>query len=245
MAQRVRRRWKLGFWYRVAVVILWPFITSTTKRDYRGTEYLEATDGGIVIAPNHLSWFDPIVIAHALWSNDRPPRFMAKESVFRVPIAGRIIDGAGQIRVYRDSRDAARAVRDAVTAVQEGECVVVYPEGTITRDPNLWPMTGKSGAARVALQSGCPLIPMAQWGAQEVIRPYAKELRLFPRKCMRVRFGPPIDLDDLRDRPITSSVLAIATERLMAAITELLEQIRDEEAPKERYVFRRDREESA
>jgi 1-acyl-sn-glycerol-3-phosphate acyltransferase len=122
--------------------------------------------------------------------------------------------------------------------------VVVYPEGTITRDPNLWPMAGKSGAARVALQSGCPLIPMAQWGAQEVIRPYAKELRLFPRKCMRVRFGPPIDLDDLRDAPITSSVLAIATERLMAGITQLLADIRDEEAPKERFVFRKSREES-
>lgn len=239
MSQRVRRRWKLGFWYRLAVIILWPFITSVTKRDYRGTEYLEASSDGIVVAPNHLSWFDPIVISHALWSNDRPPRFLAKEAVFRVPIVGTIIDGAGQIRVYRESRDAARAVRDAVSAVQSGECVVIYPEGTITRDPNLWPMTAKSGAARVALDSGAPLIPMAQWGANEVIRPYAKEFRLLPRKTMRVRFGPPVDLDDLRGQPVTSAVLAIAGDRLMAAITQLLEEIRGEEAPKERFVFRR------
>jgi len=239
MASRVRRRWRLGFWYRVAVVILWPFMTVFTKHDYRGGEFLQAEPGGIVVAPNHLTWFDPVVIAHALWVNDRPPRFLAKESIFRVPVVGRIVDGAGQIRVYRESRDAARAVRDAVTGVEAGECVVIYPEGTITRDPGLWPMAAKSGAVRVALQSGSPLIPMAQWGSQKVMGPYAKEFKILPRKTMEVRFGPPIDLDDLRDRPITTDVLAIGNARLMAAITHLLEEIRGEAAPTERLVYRR------
>jgi 1-acyl-sn-glycerol-3-phosphate acyltransferase len=240
MAARVRRRWRLGFWYRVAVFILWPFMTISTKHDYVGGQYLNVDSGGIVVAPNHLSWFDPIVIAHALWVNDRPPRFLAKEAVFRVPVVGRIVDGAGQIRVYRESRDAALAVRDAVTAVQAGECVVIYPEGTITRDPALWPMTAKSGAVRVALESGCPLIPMAQWGAQGVMRPYAKEFKILPRKTMHARFGPPVDLDDLRGKPITSQVLATGNARLMAAITALLEEIRNEQAPAERYVYRRE-----
>lgn len=240
MAARVRRRWRLGFWYRLAVVILWPFMTVSTKHDYQGGEYLDASPGGIVVAPNHLSWFDPIVISHALWVNDRPPRFLAKEAIFRVPIIGRIVDGAGQIRVYRESRDAALAVRDAVTAVQSGECVVIYPEGTITRDPNLWPMTAKSGAVRVALESGCPLIPMAQWGAHRVMRPYAREFKILPRKTMSARFGPPIDLDDLRGKPITAQVLAAGNVRLMAAITELLEGIREESAPNERFIYRRE-----
>lgn len=240
MATRVRRRWRLGFWYRLAVFILWPFMTTLTKHDYQGGENLNVTNGGIIVAPNHLSWFDPIVISHALWVNDRPPRFLAKEAVFRVPVVGRIVRGAGQIQVYRESRDAALAVRDAVTAVRAGECVVIYPEGTITRDPNLWPMAAKSGAVRVALESGCPLIPMAEWGAQLVMRPYAKEFKLIPRKTMHVRFGPPVDLADLQGQPITAQVLAQGNARLMAAITHLLEEIRGESAPAERFVYRRE-----
>lgn len=216
-----------------------------TKRDRQGEQHIRDCPGGLVIATNHISWFDPLVVAHALWDNDRPPRFLAKEAVFRVPIIGRIIDGAGQIRVYRDSADASQAVRDAVEAARAGECVVLYAEGTITRDPLMWPMTVKTGAARIALQSGCPLIPMAHWGAQHVMRPYRKELKLLPRKTMQVRFGEPVDLDDLRNQPITAEVLAVAGDRLVAAITHLLEEIRQETAPTERYVFRRETQEES
>src|SRR5690606_26072419 len=133
--------------------------------------------------------------------NGRPPRYLAKEAVFRVPVVGRIIKGAGQIPVYRETVDAARSVRDAVAAVEAGECVVVYPEGTITRDPELWPMTGKTGAARIALTTGAPVIPLGMWGAQDVMPPYRARLRLLPRKTMRVIAGEPVDLDDLRGRP--------------------------------------------
>jgi 1-acyl-sn-glycerol-3-phosphate acyltransferase len=229
MVQRVRRRQSLGVWYRLAVFLLWPFMTLMTKRDWRGTAVLNDSTGGIVVAPNHVSWFDPLVIAHVLWANDRPPRFLAKEAMFRVPIIGKIIDGAGQIRVYRESADAAQSVRDAIRDASAGECVVIYPEGTITKDPELWPMAAKTGAARVALASGVPLIPMAQWGAHEVMRPYRKEFRIFPRKTMRVIFGQPVDLSDLRNQPINAETLAIAGERLMTAMTALLAELRDEE----------------
>ena len=97
----MRRSWKLGLGYRIAVFLLWPLMTWFTKRDWRGMENLNADDGGIIVAGNHNSWFDPLVISHALWENDRPPRFLAKESVFRVPIVGAIIRSAGQIPVYR------------------------------------------------------------------------------------------------------------------------------------------------
>ena len=225
----MRRKWRLGPGYRIAVFLLWPLMMAFPKPDWQGMENLNDDDGGIIVAVNHNSWFDPLVIAHALWDNDRPPRFLAKESVFRVPIAGSIITSAGQIPVYRETREAVAAVRDAITAVNAGECVVVYPEGTITKEPNLWPMTGKTGAARIALATGRPVIPMAQWGATDVIAPYKKELRLLPRKTMHVRVGPAVDLSDLAGLPLDQATLEIATNRIMDAITGLLADIRDEE----------------
>ncbi len=197
---------------------------------------LNSDDGGIIIAANHISWFDPLVIAHALWENDRPPRFLAKESVFRVPVIGSIIESAGQIRVYRETKEAVAAVRDAVAAVQRGECVVVYPEGTITKDPNEWPMVGKTGAARIALATGRPVLPMAQWGATDVMRPYRKELRLLPRKTMHVSIGAPVDLSDFADRPMDHDTLEEATDRIMDALSAELAKIRGGEPPAHRFV---------
>ena len=236
---RTRRAWRLGWGFRVAVFLLWLPMQLVTKRDWQGLENLENDPGGIIVAPNHTSWFDPLVVAHMLWSRDRPPRFLAKESVFRVPIMGLIITSAGQVKVYRETAEAVDAVRDAVSAVERGECVVVYPEGTISRDPGLWPMQGKTGAARIALASGRPLLPLAQWGAQDVMPPYRKQLRLFPRKTMHVRIGAPVDLSDLASRPLDADTLHIATDRLMDAMTGLLADIRDESPPKERMVFDR------
>ncbi len=229
----------MGWGFRVAVFLLWLPLQLVTKRDWQGLENLENDPGGIIVAPNHTSWFDPLVVAHMLWSRDRPPRFLAKESVFRVPIMGQIITSAGQVKVYRETAEAVDAVRDAVSAVERGECIVVYPEGTITRDPGLWPMQGKTGAARIALATGRPLLPLAQWGAQEVMPPYRKRLRLFPRKTMHVRIGAPVDLSDLENRPLDADTLHIATDRLMDAMTGLLADIRDESPPKERIVFDR------
>ena len=238
---RKRSGKRLGPWYTLAIVLLRPALVVLTRRDWRGAENLRAevrADGsqeGIVVCVNHISWFDPLESAHYLFDNGRPPRYLGKESVFRVPFVGRVIRGAGQIPVYRETVDAANSVRDAITAVRAGECVVIYPEGTISRDPGLWPMKGKTGAARVALMSGAPLIPVAQWGAQDVIGPYRKEFRILPRKLMQVRAGEPVDLDDLRGRELDTATLQAATERIMAAITGLLEQIRGEIAPVERF----------
>lgn len=216
-------------------------MTVLTKREWSGTEYLNVDDGGIIVAGNHISWFDPLVIAHVLWNNDRPPRFLAKESVFRVPIMGAVITSAGQIRVYRETSEAVAAVRDAIEAVERGECVVIYPEGTLTRDPELWPMVGKTGAARIALATRRPLIPVAQWGAQQVLGPYRKEFRILPRKTMHVSVGPPVDLEDLYGRPLDSDTLREATARIIAAITALLAGIRGEVPPAEPMFFRRER----
>ncbi len=224
---RVGRQHRLGFAYRFAAFVLWPFMMIFTKRDWHGTDNLDV-DSGMVLAANHLSWFDPIVISHVLWDNNRPPRFLAKDSLFRVPVVGWIMRSAGQIPVVRGSSDAAVAVQAAVDAAERGECVIVYPEGTITKDPDMWPMAAKTGAARIGLTARVPVIPMAHWGAQQVMGPYKKEMRLLPRKTMHVEVGPPVDLSDLYDRPIDADTLHEATERIMAAITQLLQQIRKE-----------------
>lgn len=225
------RRSKIGLGFRIAVFFGLPFLTLFTKWNWRGFEQLSQQDGGIVVATNHTSWFDPLVVAHPLWAHDRPPRFLGKESVFRVPIFGWIISSAGQIRVYRESSEAVFALRDAVVAASSGECVVVYPEGTITRDPHLWPMQGKTGAVRIALESGRPLFPMVQWGSHMVIGPYKKELRLLPRKTMYVWLGEPMDLARYRDKELTPELLHEATDNLMLTIARMEGEIRGEAPP--------------
>jgi 1-acyl-sn-glycerol-3-phosphate acyltransferase len=224
--------------YRLVVAILRPLLMVVTKRDWRGTENIPAT-GGFVAAPNHVSYLDPLVFAHYFMDNGRPPYFLGKESVFRVPVVGAILRGAQQIPVYRNTGRAGDAFGAAVAAVEEGKCVGVYPEGTLTRDPEIWPMVGKTGAARIALTTRCPVIPVAQWGPQEILEPYGKRLKLFPRKTMHVTAGPPVDLSDLYDEPMTGAVLRTATDRIMAAITVELERIRGEAAPRERFDSRK------
>ncbi len=223
-----RGRGRLGFAYRFVAVILWPFMMIFTRRDWQGTNNLRDVKGGMVLAANHLSWFDPLVICHVLWDNFQHPRFLAKDSLFKVPVLGWVMKNAGQIPVVRGTRDAAVAVQAAVDAAEHGRCVVVYPEGTITRDPDLWPMAAKTGAARIALTARCPLVPLAQWGSQQVMGPYRKEFKILPIKTMHVRVGPPVDLTDLYDQPLDAETLRIATDRLMHAITELLAEIRKE-----------------
>ncbi len=226
---------RLGFWYRVVAHLLRPVLMVTTRRAWGGVEHLPGVGVGVVVAPNHISYADPLTLAHFLWDNGRAPRYLAKESVFRIPVLGKIITACGQIPVYRESRDAAQAFRDAVSAVRAGECVGIYPEGTITKDPGLWPMTGKTGAARVALETGCQVIPIAQWGPQEILAPYSKRLRLLPPKTVQVLAGPPVDLDDLRGQPVTPDVLRTASDRVIDAITAQLAVLRGELPPASRF----------
>ena len=220
--------------YRLAERLLRPPLTALTRRDWRGAEHLPM-DSGFVACSNHLSYVDPLTLAHFLFDNGCPPRFLAKQAVFEVPVVGRIVAGAGQIPVKRGSVDAGLSLEAAVQAVRAGECVVVYPEGTLTRDPNLWPMAGKTGAARIALTTGAPVVPIAQWGAQDLLEPYGKRLHVFRHPLVQVWAGPPVDLSPWHGRPLDAAVLAEASEAILAAITELLEEIRGERAPAERW----------
>ena len=139
-----------------------------TKRDWRYQDKVPQT-GGVIFVPNHISNADPLAVGQFLAFSGRWPRFLAKASVFRIPIIGRIIAACGQIPVERGSAQSKDALVAAAQALQQGRALVIYPEGTITYDPDLWPMKGKTGSARLALTTGCPIVPIGQWGAQELM----------------------------------------------------------------------------
>ncbi|MFJ4922611.1 lysophospholipid acyltransferase family protein [Streptomyces sp. NPDC088725] len=231
-------RRRIGFWYRLAAAIAKPPLIVLSKRDWQGWERIPA-EGGFITAVNHNSHLDPLFYGHFQYNTGRVPRFLAKDGLFTKGFVGAVMRGTGQIPVYRESTDALRAFRAAIDAVERGECVAFYPEGTLTRDPDLWPMTAKTGAARVALQTKCPVVPVAQWGANDVLPPYAKKPALLPRKTHHVRVGEAVDLSRFYDREMTPDVLREATEVIMAAITELLVELRGEPAPLVPYDHRK------
>lgn len=225
---------RLSAAYRVTALLVRPFMEAMTVQDWRGGEHLPRT-GGFVAAPNHVSYFDPFAVSHYLYDHGHPPYFLGKQEVFRIPVVGRLLLGAGQIPVYRRTGRAADAYRAAAAGVRAGKCVVVFPEGTLTRDPDLWPMVARTGAARVALATQCPLVPIAHWGSQDVLATYGRVVRLLPRRTMHVLAGRPLELTDLYGLPIDTAVLQRATGRLMERITGLLEVLRAERAPVERF----------
>ncbi len=220
--------------YDVAATILEPISRATSRQDWWGQDQL-ARPSGLLLVANHISMYDFLVVADYVNATGRPVRFLAKDSLFRVPVVGRIIGGAGQIPVKRASVDARHALTAAVTAVVAGECVVVYPEGTLTKDPDGWPMTGKTGAARIALATGVPVIPIGQWGAADVLPRGGRLPRFWPRRTVHVRAGEPVDLSEFRGRDVDSRLLREVTEVFMRAITEIVADIRGEAAPAGRW----------
>jgi 1-acyl-sn-glycerol-3-phosphate acyltransferase len=224
-----------AFWPLAAIVV--PAIGYLAKIEIRNKEKLPA-QGAFVLAPNHYSEFDPLIVAAAVWRLGRAPRFMAKESLFRVPVLGWLMRKTGMVPVARATSAAAakQTIEQSRALVENERGVIVYPEGTLTRDPDLWPMRGKSGAVRLALAGGIPLIPVAQWGTQRVMGRYQKGLSLWPpRKRVQVLIGDPVDISDLTGRAGEQSALNEATNRLMNAITALLEELRGEKAPAVRW----------
>lgn len=221
--------WLLGFF----VV---PFMTLLTKIRFIHPERLPR-EGAYVLAVNHYSEIDPLVTAVGIWRLGRAPRFMAKESLFRAPVLGPAMKATGMVPVARSSSSASakQTLKAAEDIATHGRGVIVYPEGTLTRDPGLWPMRGKTGAVRLALEAGVPLIPAAQWGAQEIMPRYGK-LRLWPwRKPTTLIFGEPIDLSDYVGHERENSALQEATELTMNRIAELLGELRGETPPAKRW----------
>lgn len=228
------RRLRMGFWYGLVVYIAKPMLVLLTRRDWRGTEHLPA-EGGVIIAVNHVSELDPFVVGHYLVNNHRLPRFLAKAELFRKPPLKWILEGANQIPVFRRAADASAALAPAVEALRRGECVLIYPEGSATRDPQMWPMKARTGVARIALMSGAPVIPVAQWGPEQILPYKARRPKLFPRRTMQVLAGPPVDLSAFAGKPMTAELLHAVTDTVMHRIADLLGELRGETPPREFY----------
>jgi 1-acyl-sn-glycerol-3-phosphate acyltransferase len=178
--------------------------------------------GPAIIACNHISYLDPLTNGDAVVRADRRPRFLAKEELFRIPIVGRALRGAGQIPVSRGTRDRSPLDR-AVAALGRGEVIVVYPEGTVTKREDWLPMEGKTGAVRLAIASGVPITPMASWGSQDVWQKSGKGSLTFGRPIWTT-VGEAIDLPAPPEG--AQAPLRELTAQVMEAITLLVLDLR-------------------
>lgn len=224
--------------YRIGAGILMPIMRAITKRTWLNTEKIPQ-QGSAIFYSNHVSYIDALVLAHYLFENGRAPRFIGKESVFKIPIVGWVLYKAEQIPVKRQSDSAAIALAEAIAALKMGHAIAIYPEGTLTRDPNLWPMTGKTGAVRLALASGAPLIPIAQWGDHKILAPYSKSLKLFPAKPIAMQCGDPIDLSKWHGRADDPVAMEEATNFVMSELSKMVGQLRKENPPAQLFDIRK------
>ena len=221
---------KVGFWLRVAVMLVKPVMSLMTKATWLGFEHVPLR-GGAIFAANHISHADPLVLAFYVYDSGRNPSFLGKASIFKIPVIGPIIEATGQIPVHRGTSDAVKSLHSAIKAVDSGRAVIIYPEGTTTRSPELWPMRGKNGVARLALETGAPVIPIAQWGPQNLYNPITKKLRLRPRTRCVVKAGPPVDLSAWNDVEPTAASLNEMTDTIMRAVADLVGDLRGETPP--------------
>jgi 1-acyl-sn-glycerol-3-phosphate acyltransferase len=239
MAGRKARRQADGSyssaWRNVSKIVLRPGIRMMMQLDWRGQENLPAA-GPVILAANHLSYMDIFAVSLFADSARRYPVFLAKSSLFTIPVLGGLLGRLGQLPVYRGQTDAALVLKQAADlAARNNACVIFYPEATVTRDPEQWPMVAKTGVARLALERDIPVVPIAHWGAQQIL-PYGKFVPKFlPRKTVQVAAGPPVDLSEFANQPLTNAVLRAATDKIMTEIAALLGELRGQTPPAEFY----------
>jgi 1-acyl-sn-glycerol-3-phosphate acyltransferase len=212
---------KMGLGWRFVWLVLYYPVSGLFRLTYRN-----------IIVTNHVSHIDPFLIAKFLLDAARTPRFLAKESIFDVPAVGWGMRIMGHIPVKRGTTDARQSLAAAVAALENGGAIVLHPEGTVTRDPEGWPMVGKTGAARLAsLVPDVPVIPLAQWGVQDQFDLYKKKVKLIPRPRHTISVGAPIDLSAFRDREPTAKVLKEMTDVIMRRLRSDVAELRGLSAP--------------
>jgi 1-acyl-sn-glycerol-3-phosphate acyltransferase len=216
--------------FRLVASILAPLIRIFFNVKTEGVEKLPK--GGYILVGNHLSYLDPLAFAYSVYLHmKRTPHYLAKEGLFRVPVLGWLLPRVGQIPVYRSGRGNEEPMRAAKEFLKAGQVVVIFPEGTLTRDPNLWPMRGKSGAVRLAVELGLPIVPAAHWGVEKVLANYTKKLRPNPFHTVRVKIGEPMRFDHLSADSMTTEQLSKATSEVMNRVAGLVGELRGEKPP--------------
>jgi 1-acyl-sn-glycerol-3-phosphate acyltransferase len=217
-----------------AVLVVYPAASLMFRLRYRHAERIPPT-GPVLVIANHVSILDPIACARLVFDNGRLPHFLAKQSVFK-GFAGTLLRSAGQIPVARFSADAHTALDAAKADLDAGNLIVIYPEGSVTRDPDWWPMQARTGVARLALTTDAVVLPVAQWGPQRVHDYHRKKLHLRFRAPADYLVGEPIDLTALRAKvrdgsPLSVELLRETTDVIMSRVRDQLAELREEPAP--------------
>lgn len=233
--------WRAPLFWRFLQVVARGLVGLLARLRVTGDVPVHLRRGPLILAANHISPFDPVVLTAACRVRRVAPRIMATGGLFRAPVVGAAMRRSGHIRVDRRTTRVGDALRVALDALDAGSVVLVYPEGRIGLDPGMWPERGKTGTARIALASGAVVVPVAQWGAHEVL-PYAAPKGLLPavaralvrRPVIRVHFGAPVDLAGID--PDTPGAAARATDRIIDALTRTLAPLRPDEPDGPRHV---------
>ncbi len=209
-------------WFTAAHALLRPPLAAWFNWHFEGLENIPRS-GPLLVAGNHISYFDPLADAYLLVKAGRKARFLAKSELFDSPLRP-MLNGAKQIPVTRGSGSSA-PLDAAKQALLDGEAVVVYPEATTTRDEEFLPMKGKVGVARLALDAQVPVLPMAVWGSQRVWqRSGARDLR-FGRPIW-VRAGTPMDLSEFEETKDDIATLRKVTELIMDELRRMVLDMR-------------------
>lgn len=177
------------FWATPTANSICGFMRLLTRIEVTGSH--RVGHGPLIIAPYHASKIDPLAIAVAIWREGVLPHFLAKSSIFKGAV-GRALVTMGQIPVLRASMKAGDSLIHAKNALEAGQTVVIYPQGTLTKDPELWPQPSKTGVSRLAIETGVPVVPVGHWGLQAIMPVHSKGIRPRPFSRIRVRFGEPI-----------------------------------------------------
>ena len=217
------------FAWRFFAALVVPVVLLLARFRFRHAERIPP-EGTFIMVSNHYSDFDPLVTAYTLWKHGRVPHYLAKASLFRIPVVGGAFRATDQVPVERAVGGAAPLVA-AKQLIDKKLALVIYPEGTLTRQPDMWPMRGKFGAARLALHYDIPVYPSASWGAQRVLPRWSKRISWFPRKDVSVIIGERLDLSKWEGEHESQKALGEATDLMMDAITALVEELRGEKAP--------------
>ena len=228
-------------WLTFCQIVMYPAAFLLGRKKIVGSEKLSRS-GGYLLVANHISHLDPLYDSVVVRKAGRVPRFLAKASLWKVPVLGGALAGSEQIPVERNGAGAGQAsLEKATESLRNGKLVLIYPEGTVTRDPGHWPMKPRPGVGALALSGDFPVIPMAHWGTHQVYSSYVEGRRFhpLPRKDIHIVIGDPIDLTELRSRPVDARAIRDATLLIMDSLRDLVAEIRHESPPKEYFDLKK------
>ncbi|WP_031468837.1 lysophospholipid acyltransferase family protein [Sciscionella sediminilitoris] len=227
-------------WLNLARSVFYPVTTGLAKTEVIDGAKLPRT-GGAILVLNHITHIDPLYDSVIVDKLGRRPHFLAKHSLFEKPLAKQVLYGTGQIPVYRGTDKAVDSLAEARSMLADGALVIIYPEGTCTKDPLGWPMISRSGVARLALDTDVPVIPAARWGTLSIMNLYEKRFSPLPRSKVSVKFGDPLDLSAERAAGVSGRNLLAVTDTAMRAVRDLVGELRGETPPEEFYNPRKEK----